>query len=125
MKYTFRPSADGKHIRTADGVRGTLSEHPDNAAIRPATALVNAADYTPLNTPAPARELSKLVIRRKLREMGKEVAFDAALDAVPHARTDWDDAQVILTSDPLFTTSADALKQAVGLTSEQLNELIY
>lgn len=48
---------------------------------------------------------------------------DVALDAVPHARTDWDDAQAIRTDDALFTSSAAALRAFVGLTDEQFDAL--
>lgn len=74
--------------------------------------------------PATARELSKLTLRRRLRALGKEEAFDAALDAIPHARADWVDAQSLRTDDALFTSSAPALKAALGLTDEQFAELI-
>ena len=74
--------------------------------------------------PAPVYTLSKLAIRRKLREWGKESAFDSMLDAFPHARTDWDDAADIRTSDPLFSTHKDAFKAALSLTEEQYNTLM-
>ncbi len=75
-------------------------------------------------TPEPPRELVKITIRRRLRAMGKEAAFDAALNAIPNARADWDDAHTIRTDDPMFTTHAIALKAAVGLTDEQFTHII-
>ena len=70
------------------------------------------------------REISKLTLRRRLREMGKEATFDAALDANPEARRDWDDAVSIRTDDPMFTTQAPAFKSALGLTDAQFSALI-
>jgi hypothetical protein len=72
----------------------------------------------------PVRQLSKLEIRRKLRGWGKEDAFNGLLTATPHAQVDWDDAQVIKTSDPLFTANAAAFKAALGLTDEQFAALL-
>lgn len=78
-----------------------------------------------LPKPAPAaRELSKLTLRRRLRDLGKEDLFDSTLDSIPHARADWDDARVIRTDDPLFTTNANAFKAALGLTNEQFTALL-
>ncbi len=81
---------------------------------------------TPAPTPAPPppRSLSKLKIRRFFRDLGKEATFDAILDAIPHARTDWDDAQDVSTGDQIFTTNAEAFKQALTLTDEQFNSML-
>lgn len=89
----------------------------------------DAADClaTPRTPPAPEqppRELSKLTLRRRIRALGKEAALDAALDAVPNARADWDDAQALRTDDPLFTTQAPAFKSALSLTDEQFTALL-
>jgi hypothetical protein len=77
--------------------------------------------------PAPQSEpeqLSKLSIRRKLRAIGKEEAFDAFLASAPQVLADWQDAQVLLTSDPLFTTYAPVVKSALGLSDAQFAELL-
>lgn len=71
-----------------------------------------------------ARQISKLAVRRKLRAMNKEAGLDAFLNANPTARADWDDAQFLLTTDPLFTTYASAVKTALSLGDEQFAELI-
>lgn len=83
-----------------------------------------AAPRTPPTPVAPPREISKLTLRRRIRSLGKEAAFDAALDAVPNARADWDDAQVLRTDDPLFTTQAAAFKAALALSDEQFSALL-
>lgn len=73
--------------------------------------------------PPPVETLSKLAIRRKLRKMGKEKEFDALLDATPHARADWTDAQEIRTDDPLFTLQKEAVKGSLGLSDKQFDEI--
>ena len=129
MKYTFRPDNTGTHIRTADGVRGHLREHADTVTIRPASALVDAAMFTPYDgplpaVPEPARELSKLTLKRRLESIGKWDAFKAVLAANPSLDDEFWLAQTISTADPMFTTHAPALKAALGLTEEQFAELL-
>ena len=72
----------------------------------------------------PVRRLSKLALRRQLRDIGKEDIFSGILANIPHAQTDWDDAPEILTSDPMFTTHAEAFKGLLGLTQEQFDALL-
>lgn len=91
-------STDSEVQRVVDGMFGTTSESP--------------------------RPIPKLTIRRRLRDMDKEAQFDAALDAIPHARQDWTDAKHLMSDDPLFTTAAPALKAALSLSDEQFAELI-
>jgi hypothetical protein len=82
-------------------------------------------DTVPLPEPLPKTgNLSKLRIRRQLREWGAEAAFEAVLDALPHARTDWDDAQDISTEDPIFVEHKESLKVMLGITEEQFQELL-
>jgi hypothetical protein len=71
-----------------------------------------------------AHDVSKLTLRRRIRALGKEALFDAALDAMPNARADWDDAQSLRTDDPLFTTYAPQFKQALDLTDAQFAALL-
>lgn len=94
-------------------------------APRPVTAdeLAAALAAAPA-APAPGRDIAKLTIRRRLRELGKEAAFDAALDAIPHARTDYDDATTLNTADPLFTQAAPLLKATLGLTDAEFTALL-
>lgn len=95
------------------------------AATTPSPENVEADIAAPVvPPPAPPRELSKLTLRRRIRALGKETLFDATLDAVPNARADWDDAQVLRTDDPLFTTHAAAFKAALGLTEEEFTALL-
>lgn len=81
-------------------------------------------DAQPTQQIDPVRVLSKLAIRRQLREWGKESAFDAMLAAFPHAKTDWDDALEIKTSDPLFAANKEAFKAALALSDEQFSTLM-
>ena len=81
--------------------------------------------YAPIPTPPiPVRTISKLAIRRQLRAWGMEAAFEAVLDAVPHARADWNDCQDIRTNDPLFVAHKDDFKAALGLSDEQFAALL-
>ena len=74
----------------------------------------------PEPTPEPI-QLSKLTIRRKLRELGKEIAFNYFLSQNSQVQNDWDDATVIMSNDPLFTSYAPVVKAALNLTDEQFN----
>ena len=66
-------------------------------------------------------ELSKLAIRRKLRELGLEATFNTLLASIPNAQSDWNDAEVIMSNDPLFTTYAQQFQTALGLTDIQFD----
>ena len=114
-----RYDAEGSIITSTADIAGfgyTLEDFP-NAPIAPYVE--------PVAPPAPqARNISKLSIRRQIREWGKESAFDAALDAVPHARADWSDAQELMTNDPLFTTNKEPLKALLGISEEQFENLL-
>lgn len=85
-----------------------------------------AAGWTPASAPVVVepKEISKLTLRRRLRAMGKEAAFDDLLDVTPNARRDWEDAQALRTDDPMFTTQAPAMKAALGLTDSQFSDLV-
>lgn len=86
--------------------------------------IVNGALAVDENAPAKSRQVSKLSVRRKLRALNKEAALDAFLDANPTARADWDDAQFLNTTDPIFTTYAGAVKTALSLSDEQFASLL-
>ena len=51
--------------------------------------------------PAPPEQFSKLDIREAMERLGIDAQLDALLDASPKFRTHWDDAQVILLTDPV------------------------
>lgn len=82
------------------------------------------AVITPPARPAPVRNISKLAIRRLLRSWDRETAFEQLLDAVPHARSDWNDAQDIRTNDPIFVANKEAFKAFLSLTEEQFQEIL-
>lgn len=100
------------------------AEGATSADIAAEVAGLIANPPAPPEVAQPAREISKLTVRRRLRDLGKEAAFDAALDAVPGARADWLDAQSLRTDDPLFTTHAPARQALVGLTDEELSAVL-
>ena len=66
----------------------------------------------------------KLNIIRALRDLGKEDQFYALLNAIPHAKTDWDAVTTINTLDPLFAANAAAIKSSLGLTDAQFAALL-
>lgn len=73
---------------------------------------------------AEADDLSKLVLRRRLRKVGLEEAFNAALEANPQAKADWADAQVISTSDPLVRMMLPQLQTALHLSDQVIDKLL-
>ena len=77
--------------------------------------------FSPAPPPQPqAYTLTKLTIRRRLRALGKEAAFDAAmLQMPPDTQADYRDATEIASDDPLFVRDAAALQAAIGLTAEE------
>lgn len=78
-------------------------------------------EITPEPTP---RVWPKLVMRRRLRALGKEEVFDAFLDSSPSLRKDWDDCVELVSTDPMFVAHADAVKSALGMTDEEWAELL-
>jgi hypothetical protein len=74
--------------------------------------------------PVKACTLSKLVLTRRLRDIGKEDAFWAILTAQPILYREFILAQELRTDDPMFTSQAPILKAALGLTDEQFTNLI-
>ena len=79
---------------------------------------------TPPAPPPEPRELSKLILTRRLRAMGKEDAFWAVLDASPVLRREWLSSQVVRTDDPMFTAIAEDLKVAIGLSDVDFAALL-
>lgn len=121
LAYLFPAAKFGSEI-VVTVVRGVVTSIKAPRAVTSAE-LAAALAAAPAPTP-PGRDLAKLTVRRRLRDMGKEDAFDAALDSIPHARRDYDDAQTLNTADPLFTTAAPLLKSALGITDAQFAALI-
>jgi len=95
----------------------------DSSIALTAEALQAHLDNPPAQ-PTPVRMLSKLTIRRYFRELGKEAAFDSALDQIPNARADWTDCNEVRTDDAMFTTHRAALQAALSLTDAQLQTLL-
>ena len=72
------------------------------------------------------RVISKLSVRRKLRAMGKETPYDQFLSGLStEAKKDFDEAQELNSNDPIFTAHAPVFKQALNLTDDQFNSLLY
>ena len=68
--------------------------------------------------------VSKLAVRRKLRELGLESMLDDFLAANPTRQKDWDDSQILLTTDPLLVSSIPAFAAATGTTDAQIIDLL-
>ena len=68
--------------------------------------------------------MSKLKIRRALRTRGLEGFFDDALSVNPQAQKDWNEAVEIQSDDPLVINLIPQFAAALGVTKEQLNELL-
>jgi hypothetical protein len=83
-----------------------------------------ATPRTPPAEPPAPREVSKLTITRRLRELGKEDAFWALLEASPVLYREFVLAQSVRTDDPMLTTQAPLLKQALILTDAQFDALL-
>lgn len=131
MKHTFRSTANRPtHRRLADNVLGVLRSHEDTVTVEPVSALVDPEDYELIPpdpqpvSPEPARELSKLTLKRRLEALGKWETFKTVLAAQPSLDDEFWLAQSISTGDPMFTTHADALKVAVGLSDAEFTSLL-
>ncbi len=72
----------------------------------------------------PPTILSKLMIRRRLRDLGKETLFDALLSSDPQMKADWDDATEIRSDDPLFVAHREQARAVLQLTEEQMQALL-
>lgn len=140
MQYLVIPE---KHFPThtdPSGQKVRVQQFPDGVKVTgPGTLRTDLAGFTPLPpmtaeqiaaakaqkaADRAAYDLSKLVIRRRLRKAGLETAFDAALAASPQAAKDWTDAQVISTNDPLVKQMLPAMQQALGLSDAQIASII-
>ena len=71
--------------------------------------------------PRPVSKVSKLKLRRALREIGMEDKLDAFLTG--KALADWNDAQFLLVTDPLMSEAVPEFAAAAGITPEQITAL--
>ena len=70
------------------------------------------------------RVVSKLKLRRALRDAGLEESFEAALDADTITRRDWDDAVEIHANDPILVEKLPRFAAALGITDAQIEALL-
>ena len=77
-------------------------------------------------TPAVAAPtgISKLKLRRALRDAGVEGLLDAFLAGDPIRANDWADAQYLMLDDPFLVAAVPAFVEASGMTTEQVNQLL-
>lgn len=92
----------------------------------PAAALQQIIDGTQLGEPPPrkARRISKLKLRRALRDAGLESLLDGFLANNPTAAADWNDSQLLMVADPLLAESLPLFAAAAGMTIEQISDLL-
>lgn len=110
------------------GVVTTLTDEEAEAARKAAMPL--PASSGPAPTPTLKRptdfRVSKDSLIRALVSLGKYDAFAAALAAAPqYARDLWPLEPQFRTTDPLIRQFIPAVKQAVGLTDAELDELFW
>lgn len=72
----------------------------------------------------PAFSCSKLFIRRALRSRGIEAAFNAALDANPTIRADWDDAVELRTDDQMLSQVLPEFCAALNLSEADVQSIL-
>jgi hypothetical protein len=69
-------------------------------------------------------KISKLTIRRRLREMKLEDVFNKLLAQYPEAQADWDDAGTIDTDDPVFQQAVLAIQKEAGLDDATMDAIL-
>ena len=74
--------------------------------------------------PAPPVAISKLALRRKLRELGLEATMDTFLAADATRQKDYNDAQCLFISDPLLAAAIPAFATLAGKTTEEITALL-
>jgi len=84
---------------------------------------VVAAPYHALPD-APPVAISKLSLRRKLRELGLEDAMDSFIAADAQRQRDYNDAQYLSLTDPLLAASFPLFATAAGKTEAEINALL-
>jgi hypothetical protein len=116
----------GKPVLTAEQQKRVLAYYADDVALFESIKAAGQV-YTPppIEQPKPAPySLSKLAIRRKLRAMGLEEAFDKALASDPTVQHDWDDATEIRTDDPIVVQVLPKFMTALGVDEKALAALL-
>jgi len=140
MQYLVIPEKYFPTHTDPNGQKVRVQQFPDGLKVTgPGTLRSNLAGFTALPAMTAeqiaaakaqraadraAYDLSKLVIRRRLRKAGLEATFDSAMAASPQALKDWTDAQVINTNDPLLKQMLPAMQQALGLSDAQIAGII-
>jgi len=107
----------------------TLITMPDGTVIsNPKEEHLLAAGYLPYiaspETPS-TFSISKLKLVRKLRELGLEVIFDAALAANPVWQKDFTLSSTLESDDPILIAALPVLATAADMTEAAAFELLY
>lgn len=91
---------------------------------------ITSAGKLYVKTPEPIIEapitftLTKLAVRRKLRELGLEEKLDEFLNLNPQAKADWNDATQLASDDPIMINGIAAFSAASGLSEEQVTNIL-
>ena len=78
----------------------------------------------PITEVPPSFTLTKLSVRRKLRELGLETKLDQFLNSNPQAKADWNDATQLASDDPIMISGISAFATASGLSEEQVIDIL-
>jgi len=69
--------------------------------------------------------ISKLRLRRKLRELGAEELLNSMLNSDPKILNDWNDAQFLTSVDDLLVSAIPLFVQATGMSEEDLMNMLW
>jgi len=129
---SFRLEHDGKRVLryySSTGITRTgnhLFAGTDDECQAEMSRLGFPVVTAPYMAPTPARPvvISKLKLRRKLRELEWEADMDAFIAADPQRQHDYDDAQCLYLDDPLLAAAIPAFAQAKGRTVDEITQLL-
>ena len=119
------------HPEQSDGTAGpnrifVSKETYDLSKTTPRPQLVNGEVVSgPEPEPSPPQpfSLSKLKIRREMRNMGLEGLLNQFLASDVNILNDWNDAQVLMSDDPMLVEKLPLVTSIFGITEEQLQTL--
>ena len=84
---------------------------------------VTPAEPLPPAPPMPL-QISKLSIRRKLRELGMEPLLDGFLASDPETAKDWADSSYIVMDDPMLVKAIPTFATTAGISEAEVVELL-
>jgi hypothetical protein len=83
---------------------------------------------TDVNTSVPGEtvpiSISKLKLRRTLRDMGMEGLLDSFLASDPQIASDWNDAMILSINDPILVNSIPLFSSVAGIPEDQIMNIL-